>query len=139
MNSTNRDKQKNYLTKERLAIQESHYLLASPDNLCALAQLIRAAPFKAGPTGLGPPPFGFFYHKVGPTGLNAQVDFPMCLRSEKAYLETPSGKLQSEMTLPVDNTFTRASFRHEVRMQFTVDARRALSKIGNLEVPEGRP
>ena len=56
-------------------MQESPHLLGSPHTLCVLTQLIRAAPFKAGPTGLGPPPFVFFYHKVGPTGLNAEVEF----------------------------------------------------------------
>ena len=70
-------------------MQESRHLLGSPGTLCMLTQLIRATPFKAGPTGLGPGPFVFFYHKVGPTGLNAEVD-SMSLHSETLHLATLS-------------------------------------------------
>ena len=56
-------------------MQKSPHLLGFPHTLWVLTQLIRTAPFKTGPAGLGPPPFVFFYHKVGPTGLNAEVEF----------------------------------------------------------------
>ena len=71
-------------------MQESHDLPGSPHTQCVPIQLIRASPFKAGPTGLGSPSVASFYHKAGPTGLNAEVDSSMGLHSETVHLAIPS-------------------------------------------------
>ena len=71
-------------------MQESHDLPGSPHTQCVPIQLIRASPFKAGPTGLGSPSVAFSTIRQALPGLMQKSTLRMGLHSETVHLATKS-------------------------------------------------